>query len=298
MRFDFEIDESLKRERNEKIEKLYTDPLVQQFLKKNDLNHDFFDKHFSYFQDWVENVKKCSGCQGIEFCVQTIPGKIKTIYLDDSGFLEERYQSCRRFKKFEDEIVHRKNYRLSHLSDNDYMIDLHKIEVSNESQEYLLAYMQLLKSLEQKKGIYLYGQPGVGKSYMMAGAANFFAKSKKRVSFIKVPLFIQDIKQSMYDNEYRQDMIGHLRFSEVLVLDDIGSEAITPWTRDEILFPILDYRMNHELKTYFTSNYTLEELEQHYCLRDKENGYVASLRLMERIKALSTPVSLLGKSRR
>ena len=80
MRFDFEIDESLKRERNEKIEKLYTDPLVQQFLKKNDLNHDFFDKHFSYFQDWVENVKKCSGCQGIEFCVQTIPGKIKTIY--------------------------------------------------------------------------------------------------------------------------------------------------------------------------------------------------------------------------
>ena len=112
---------------------------------------------------------------------------------------------------------------------------------------------------------------------MMAGAANFFAKSKKRVSFIKVPLFIQDIKQSMYDNEYRQDMIGHLRFSEVLVLDDIGSEAITPWTRDEILFPILDYRMNHELKTYFTSNYTLEELEQHYCLRDKENGYVASL---------------------
>ena len=130
------------------------------------------------------------------------PGKIKTIYLDDSGFLEERYQSCRRFKKFEDEMHIEKNYRLSHLSDNDYMIDLHKIEVSNESQEYLLAYMQLLKSLEQKKGIYLYGQPGVGKSYMMAGAANFFAKSKKRVSFIKVPLFIQDIKQSMYDNEY------------------------------------------------------------------------------------------------
>ena len=300
MRFDFEIDESLKRERNEKIEKLYTDPLVQQFLKKNDLNHDFFDKHFSYFQDWVENVKKCSGCQGIEFCVQTIPGKIKTIYLDDSGFLEERYQSCRRFKKFEDEIAHRKNYRLSHLSDNDYMIDLHKIEVSNESQEYLLAYMQLLKSLEPKKrNLSLWSAWSREKLYDGWSSENFFAKSEKK-SFIykKFLLFIQDIKQSMYDNEYRQDMIGHLRFSEVLVLDDIGSEAITPWTRDEILFPILDYRMNHELKTYFTSNYTLEELEQHYCLRDKENGYVASLRLMERIKALSTPVSLLGKSRR
>ena len=46
MKFDFEIDESLKRERNEKIEKLYTDPLVQQFLKKNDLNHDFLTSIF------------------------------------------------------------------------------------------------------------------------------------------------------------------------------------------------------------------------------------------------------------
>ena len=38
MRFDFEIDESLKRERNEKIEKLYTDPLVQQFLERSRLS--------------------------------------------------------------------------------------------------------------------------------------------------------------------------------------------------------------------------------------------------------------------
>ena len=178
------------------------------------------------------------------------------------------------------------------------MIDLHKIDVAHESQEYILAYMQVLKSLEHKKGVYLYGQPGVGKSYMMAGIANYFAKKEKRVVYVKVPLFIQDLKQSMYDSEYRQDMIGHLRFSDVLILDDIGSEAITPWTRDEILFPILDYRMNHEKKTYFTSNYTLEELEQHYCLKERENAQVASLRLMERIKALSTCVSLLGKSRR
>ena len=58
MRFDFEIDESLKRERNEKIEKLYTDPLVQQFLKKNDLNHDFFRQAFFLFPRLGGKCKK------------------------------------------------------------------------------------------------------------------------------------------------------------------------------------------------------------------------------------------------
>lgn len=46
-------------------------------------------------------------------------------------------------------------------------------------------------------------------------------------------------------------VMNHLRYSDVLVLDDIGAESITQWTRDEILLPILDERMNKGMKSLF-----------------------------------------------
>ena len=69
---------------------------------------------------------------------------------------------------------------------------------------------------------------------------NIFSKNNKSVSFVQVPVLIQELKQFMTDNEYRQRVMNHLRYSDVLVLDDIGAESITQWTRDEILLPVLD----------------------------------------------------------
>ena len=37
----------------------------------------------------------------------------------------------------------------------------------------------------------------------------------------------------------------------VLILDDIGSEMNTQWVRDEVLGPILQFRMLEELPTFF-----------------------------------------------
>ena len=56
--------------------------------------------------------------------------------------------------------------------------------------------------------------------------------------------------------------------------------------------------MNKGMKTYFTSNYSMEELEQQYRLANKPNNTIARLRILERIRTLSKPVELSGKSRR
>ena len=52
--------------------------------------------------------------------------------------------------------------------------------------------------------------------------------------------------------EYRQDMLGHLKFSDVVVLDDLGSEGISKWTRDDILFPVYAAEFLRELPVIFT----------------------------------------------
>lgn len=297
-RFSMPLTQEQWQERQAMLEQLKKEPQVARFLEMHNLDSSFLDSNASYFQNWIIHLRKCAGCQGLEYCRQPIKGKVCTIDLDDFGYLFEKYVSCKYEQKEEKKMIHEHNYRICHGTKEDLMIDFSEIHLENEPQDYIDVYTAIAHSFEDVKGMYVYGQPGSGKSYLMWAVANHFAKLNKKVSYVKVPFLIQDLKQSLNDYEYRQTIMSHLRFSEILILDDIGSESISQWERDEILFPILDYRMNHRLKTYFASNYTLDELELQYRSIKQPNAQVASLRLLERVRALSLPVALLGKSRR
>lgn len=63
--------------------------------------------------------------------------------------------------------------------------------------------------------------------------------------------------------------------------------------------PLLNDRMEKRLKTYFTSNYNFERLEEHFSIDSR--GHVDKIkanRLMERIKAVSIEKTIKGVNRR
>ena len=80
---------------------------------------------------------------------------------------------------------------------------------------------------------------------------------------------------------------------ELLLLDDIGAEHITPWSRDEVLEPILQHRMDEKLPTFFTSNFDYSGLEKHFTIGGE---VVYAKRIIERIKYLSKEVQLKCKN--
>ena len=51
------------------------------------------------------------------------------------------------------------------------------------------------------------------------------------------------------------EKIDYVKKAPVLMLDDIGAETMSAWTRDEILGTILHYRMSEQLPTFITSNF-------------------------------------------
>ena len=60
-------------------------------------------------------------------------------------------------------------------------------------------------------------------------------------------------------------------------IDDIGAETTTSWGRDEVLGTILQYRMQEGLVTFFTSNFTMDELEEHFSVSKGSNDSVNNL---------------------
>ena len=81
-----------------------------------------------------------------------------------------------------------------------------------------------------------------------------------------------------------------------MLLDDIGAEKCSAWARDEVLGPILQYRMDSHLPTFFTSHLTLEELETSLAMTSSGVDKVKARRIVERIKQLTTDLELISKN--
>ena len=147
---------------------------------------------------------------------------------------------------------------------------------------------------KKQKAIYLYGTFGSGKTYMLSALLNKLAEKNIKSIIIHVPELMRSIKESFNDSSYK-DKMEALMNVEILLLDDIGAEYLTEWARDEILEPILNYRMENNLATFFTSNYSIDELEKHFSLGSNS---LRARRILDRIKTLAKEVDLISESRR
>jgi hypothetical protein len=84
------------------------------------------------------------------------------------------------------------------------------------------------------------------------------------------------------------------------MLDDIGAEYATSWIRDDVLGVILQYRMQNELPTLFSSNFDMKRLENEHFRFNQHNDdeQLKAKRIMERVRFLADEIEVTGKNRR
>ena len=152
------------------------------------------------------------------------------------------------------------------------------------------------------KGLYLHGNFGSGKTYLIAALFNELAKKGVKSAIVYFPEFLRTLKASFQKSDSLEasfsEKYEYIKKAELLLIDYIGAENVTLWGRDEILGTLLQYRMNENLPTFFTSNLNIEELESHLAISNKKEDKVKARRILERIKCLTLDMELIGKSRR
>lgn len=119
------------------------------------------------------------------------------------------------------------------------------------------------------EGLMLWGEPGNGKSHLMAAVTNELLGHGYAVVFMSVPDLLARIRGT-FDNgsrETEKDLIQMLLEADLLILDDVGAENITKkddgtsWVQD-VLFRIIDGRYKALKPTCYTSNLYYEDLGQ------------------------------------
>lgn len=149
------------------------------------------------------------------------------------------------------------------------------------------------------QGLYLSGDFGIGKTYLMGALANALAANNIEVMLLHFPSFISDLKGTFdHKDESLDELLTKAKTVSNLILDDIGADTLTSWSRDAILGIILEYRMQNELTTFFTSNFDMIGLESYLAQTKDGVEPVKAARLMQRIKYLAKPVQMTGKNRR
>lgn len=305
MKINYEFNQD-KMEKNKKeiIKKLKENPAILRWLDHFDLNSDFIDDNCMKFVEFLNTINVCKKCEGLSECKYAQRGKpYDLIY--QNGILDFVQIKCRYLRQKEEKFSHKKNIVVCDMSDNQLLLSFKDIDVTRNDID-LLEFMTFInEELINKefnefiKGLYLYGAPGIGKTFLMCCFVNKMAKENKKCSFVNVPILISKIKNNISDKKSFSKILGDIKKSDIVVFDDIGGECQSAWERDDILLPLLNYRMENNKLTFFTSNYSIEQLLKFYQVdKNSENDYIASLRLIERIKALSDTKQLYGESQR
>lgn len=276
-------------------------PYFSLVLEKIDLEENKLYKYTSRIKDCANEEQNCQNCKGLCFCKNEMKGyKLIPNVLDNKINFE--YEACSYMKKNLKETSFLNNIKLynepSELKNarikDIYVDDKSRVEVIKYINDYIKNYNK-----DRLKALYLTGSFGSGKTYLISALFNELAKQNISSVIVYFPEFLRTLKSSFNDieNSYNE-RFNYVKNAKLLLIDDIGAENLTIWGRDEILGTILQYRMQENLPTFFTSNLNMKELEEHLSITTSSSDKVKARRIIERIKYLTDEMTLIGINRR
>lgn len=281
---------------------------VQRFLSEHadEVNEAMINRSLVKLYEFATASHRCEKCSSLDECANIMNGFEPKLTIK-MNLIDVEYVKC------PTRIIAEERRAVSNMIESMYMPkdvmearlqDVDFEEGAHESRLTIIGMAnKFLSELDEtgtlpKRGLYIHGPFGVGKSFILGALANELAERHIRTVAVYVPEFLREIKQSIQEQTLHEK-VDYVKKAEVLILDDFGAEAMTAWTRDEILGAILQYRMSEQLPTFFTSNLSFKELEHHLTYTQRgEKDVVKAARIMERIQTVARPVALYGDNRR
>lgn len=276
-----------------------SDKSFYEYVNTLQIEEDILIKYTSILQESHIESQNCKNCKSLNNCKNKING-YRYIPEKTNNSITFSYKACDKKMKYEEENKYFENIKYYNISTDLrkasfkelYKDDTKRVPILKYMTEFMKSYTKGVKN----KGLYLNGSFGSGKTYLVSAFFNELAKRGVKSAIVYYPEFLRDLKAS-FKTDY-EDKFNYVKKVPLLLIDDIGAENVSSYNRDEVLGPILQYRMEEELPTFFTSNLSIEELENNLSITSSGVDKVKARRIVERIKQLTVVLELVSKNRR
>jgi DNA replication protein DnaC len=231
-----------------------------------------------------EDLKPCSKCGGPTRIIVEVLGKkwnmplvcecmSKKFKEEEEAFESRGKQS--KLKKLIDNSLMDKSFELSSFEKWNH-------EVANEKMfEIAKKYVQNFKKLRaQNIGLLIHGNPGNGKTFTSACIGNALIKQNIPVICVGVISLLQRIQKTFNNHEKEgvNTILTSLDNAELLILDDLGTEKDSDWSKS-MIYQIIDSRYRLNKPVIITTNVRLSEIKYRY-----------DIRTYDRILEMCTPI--------
>ncbi|MEG0286044.1 MAG: primosomal protein DnaI [Vagococcus sp.] len=300
------IEKTLKSKNlTEKLDSLMaevmTDKDVQAFIleHREALTDDDIVKSYAKLYEFVQEKKKFQ----LKDPTMIAPGYEPRLFMN-FHFIDVTYVPTEHLLEKQAQAEIRSRVKAMDMPKDIREARLDKFELTSERKEAFQEAFKFINEFEDNpkafhQGLYLQGTFGVGKTYLLGAIANTLAEKGYQSTLVHFPTFAVEMKQSI-----QKDTVGEkldaVKKAPILMLDDIGADSMSSWVRDDILGVILQYRMQEQLPTFFSSNFNMLQLESEH-LRVSQRGEDEPLkakRIMERVRFLAKEINMIGKNRR
>ncbi len=295
--YHIDIDK-LKKDYEEAISNNKT---LKKLVDSLDLPDEYLMKYTSSLEETSKELNNCKKCKNLLECKNSYQGHVFYPELLSNNLVFD-YIPCKYQKQYEEQNKYKNNIYLFEVPKEIKEASMKEIDSSNKARfeiiKWLINFLETYQPKIGMKGLYLNGAFGCGKTYLISACLNELAKKDHKIAIIYYPEFLRSLKESFGDYETYSEKFRLIKNVEILLIDDIGAETMTEWSRDEVLGTILQYRMQEGLTTFFTSNLTINDLEEHFSISTKGVEKVKAKRIIERIKKLTTEMTLVSENRR
>lgn len=248
----------------EAIEAIRKDEEVSAYIReKLHLTGRQVKENLAVLIDFQDDYNYCKTCPGFDNCDKAQPHYKMSLSLD-GPFVKREFCICDKAKEIQ--------LRKAKFLHCDYPAEWGEVTLTSvdKSDARKPVLHSLLKAINgNSKWLYLIGEPGSGKSYLLSAMTNSFAQRNYPVAYFDCAIFVETLKDLAFSKERHakealNKAISNYSRCPLLVLDGFGNEFKSEYVFSSLLYPVLSARSTAKLLTCFASDFTIDEVVGEY----------------------------------